>query len=98
MGLRAEVSEIVGVDIEKIDTTLETYESVVFEWDTDRQVSGYFRDGFDDFNNTDVVLVSGLSTSVTYLADSHKIGFSTETVGLAKTMSRLVVQLLSWCI
>ena len=87
MGLRAEVSEIVGVDIEKIDTTLETYESVVFEWDTDRQVSGYFRDGFDDFNNTDVVLVSGLSTAVTYLADSHKIGFSTETVGLAKTMT-----------
>ena len=37
MGLRAEVSEIVGGDIEKIDTTLETYENVVFEWDTDNK-------------------------------------------------------------
>ena len=86
-GLRAVVSELEGIEIEKIDTTLETYENVVFEWDTDRQVSAYTRNGFIDFNNNDTVLVSGLSTSITFLNDSHRIGFTTETVGLAKTMS-----------
>ena len=32
-GLRAEVSELVGAAITSINTTLETYEGVVFEWD-----------------------------------------------------------------
>ena len=86
-GLRSVVSELTGIQIDRLNTTLETYEGVVFEWDTDRQVSAYTRNGYIDFNNNDTVLVSGLSTSITFLADTHKIGFATETVGLAKTMS-----------
>ena len=85
-GLRAVVSELSGIQIDRLNTTLETYEGVVFEWDTDRQVSVYNRNGYD-LNNNDTVLISGLSTSITFLADTHKIGFTTETVGLAKTMS-----------
>ena len=86
-GLRALVSELKGIQIDSVSTTLETYENVTFEWDTDRQVSVYNNNGYIDFNNNDTVLVSGLSTSVTYLADSHHIGFTTETVGLANTMN-----------
>jgi len=85
-GFRAEVSELVGKDVNRIDTSLDNYSSCVFVWDTDRQVSAYYRDGFE-VNNNDTVLVSGLSTSILYLSGSKKIGFSSETVGLAGTMS-----------
>ena len=84
--VRGEVSELKGVGITSISTTLDSNSGCVFVWDTDDQVSAYQLKGFD-FNNNDTVLVSGLSTSVTYLAGSKKIGFSTETVGLAGTMT-----------
>ena len=84
--VRGEVSELKGVGITSITTTLDSNSGCVFVWDTDDQVSAYQLKGFD-FNNNDTVLVSGLSTSVTYLAGSKRIGFSTETVGLAGTMT-----------
>jgi len=85
-GFRAEVSELIGKDVLSIQTSLERYEGCVFVWDDNKQVSAYYRSGFD-LNNNDSVLVSGLSTSVVNLAGSARIGFSTETVGLAATMS-----------
>jgi len=85
-GLSAEVSEIVGKNINNIETTLETYSPCVFVWDNDNTVSAYYEYGFD-LKNNDTVLVSGLSTSIARLSGSKKVGFSTETVGLAKTMS-----------
>ena len=86
-GLRATVSEIVGAAITSINTTLEKYEGVVFEWDNDKQVTAYNRNGFEIFNN-DTVLISGLSTSVIALAGSTKVGFGTEVVSLAGTMTQ----------
>ena len=85
-GLRAQVSELVGVAITSVNTTLQNYEGVTFEWDNDKQVSAYNTPGFDVFNN-DTVLITGLSTSVISLAGSVKVGFSTEVVSLAGTMT-----------
>ena len=85
-GFRAEVSQLIGKDINSIQTTLDRYQNCAFVWDTDGQVSSYYEYGFD-FNNNDTVLVSGLSTSISNLYGSKRIGFTTETVGLAATMS-----------
>jgi len=85
-GLRAQVSELVGAAITSLDTTLESYENVVFEWDNDSQVSAYNISGFEILNN-DTVAISDLSTSVDALADSFTVEFSTQTVALAATMS-----------
>ena len=85
-GLRAEVSEIVGAAVTSLNTTLETYESVVFEWINDKQVAAYTENGFDLLDN-DSVLVSGLSTSVVSLNGTVRIGINSETVSLAGTMS-----------
>ena len=74
-GLRAEVSEIVGTEVSSIDTTLNLYEDVVMVWDNGSQVSAYNRSGFD-LNLNDVVTVGGLSTSITSLEGSVKIGFT----------------------
>ena len=85
-GLRAEVSELVGKDISALQTTLNRYENSVLVWDTDNQVSAYFRSGFD-LKNNDTVIVTGLSTSTAGLYGSQKIGLTTETVSLAKSMT-----------
>ena len=86
VGIRGEVSEIVGVAVTAIDTTLETVENATLIWDNDRQVSVYTVGGWN-LENNDTVLVTGLSTSVVGLNGTHKIGFSTEKVSLAGTMT-----------
>ena len=86
VGIRGEVSELVGVAVTAIDTSLDTYENATLIWDNDRQISAYTVGGWNVENN-DTVLVTGLSTSVVGLNGSHKIGFSTETVSLAGTMT-----------
>ena len=86
IGLRAEISELIGKDILSIQTSLDRYENSVMVWDDNTQVSAYYRSGFD-LNNNDAVLVSGLSTSVVNLSGSRRIGFTTENVSLANTMT-----------
>ena len=85
-GLRAEVSELVGVAITSLNTTLESYENVVFVWNSETEVFAFNDSGFEIFDK-DTVVVSGLSTSVNSLTDSFTVGFSTETVALAATMT-----------
>ena len=85
-GLRGEVQELKGAGISSIRTELERNVNCVFVWDNDNQVSAYNRNGYD-LNNNDTVLVSGLSTSIPFLSGSKRIGFTTESVGLAGTMT-----------
>jgi hypothetical protein len=85
-GFRAEVSELIGKDVTQVETNFESYTPCVFVWDTDQSISAYYRSGFDLLNN-DTVLISGLSTSINNLSGSKTVGFTTEIVGLAKTMS-----------
>ena len=85
-GLSVEVSELVGKDITTIETNLDQYPSSVFVWDSQFQVSAYFEHGFD-VNNNENVLVSGLTTSITNLKGTHRAGISSDTVGLAATMT-----------
>ena len=85
-GLSVQVSELVGKDIEEINTNLEQYVDSVFVRDSAFQVSAYFESGFD-INNNENILVSGLTTSIPNLKGSHKVGISSDTIGLASTMS-----------
>ena len=85
-GLKGEVQELKGVGISSITTELEPNTNCVFVWDNSDQVSAFTRFGFD-LNNDDTVLVSGLSTSVPFLAGSKRIGFATESVSLGGTMT-----------
>jgi len=86
IGLRGEVSELIGKNITKIETSFESYSPSVFVWDTDKSISAYYTSGFN-LNNNDTVLIGGLSTSIVNLSGSKTVGFSTEIVGLAKTMN-----------
>ncbi len=85
-GLKAQVSELIGIGISRIETSLTRYDNSVFVWESNKRVTAHqFPNSI--FEDTDTVLVSGLSTSVTYLPGSFKVGVSTSVVGLDKTMT-----------
>ena len=85
-GFSAEVSEIVGIGVSKIETTLTRFNNVVFTWNSSKQVQANYLP-FVELNDKDSVFVSGLSTSVTNLTNSFSIGVSTDTVSLGKSMT-----------
>ena len=85
-GLSGEVLEVTGKDILSLSTELERYDNATFIRDNNRQISAYFRNGFD-LDNNDVVYVSGLFYLSLNLYGNHNIGIGTENVSLAATMS-----------
>ena len=85
-GLSAVVDEIVGLGVTRIDTNLQRFENLVFEWKNDNEVVANYLP-FVELPNQGSVRVSGLSTSIVNLSGSFFVGISTDTIGLAKTMS-----------
>ena len=85
-GFSAEVDEIVGIGISNIETSLSRFNNAVFTWNSGNQVQVNFLP-FIELNNQDAVSISGLSSSITNLTDSFKIGVSTDTVSLGKSMT-----------
>ena len=85
-GFSAEVDEIVGIGISNIETTLSRFNNAVFTWNSGSEVQVNCLP-FLELNDQDAVSISGLSSSITYLTDSFKIGVSTDTVSLGKSMT-----------
>ena len=85
-GFSAQVSEIVGIGVSRIDTTINTFEDAVFEWRSTSEVSAKFLP-FIDVKNQDNVSISGLSTTILNLAGTYKVGINTDRIGLAKAMT-----------
>ena len=72
-GFRAQVDEIVGIGISRIDTTINSFENAVFTWNSYNQVTAQFLP-FIELNNQSFVSISGLSSSIVNLTDSFKVG------------------------
>ena len=86
IGFQAQVDEIVGIGVSKIETVLTRFENSVFEWKDNREVIAHHLP-FIELNDQDNVVISGLSTNIVNLTDSFKVGVKTDTIGLAKTMA-----------
>ena len=85
-GFKAEVDEIVGIGVSRIDTNLEKFENVVFEWkNSDTVVANYLP--FIELNDKDSISISGLNTSIINLTGSFSVGISTDIMGLSKQMT-----------
>ena len=85
-GLRGQVKSIVGLGVSSIETELESYENAVFTWKNNTEVQAHYLP-FIELNDKDTISVSGLSSSIVYLTDSFQIGVSTNTIGLAQSMT-----------
>ena len=76
-GLSVSVDAIKGKQITSVDTTIDTYENVVFVNSNYENVSAFISTS-PPLNNGDTVVISGLSTdSIVNLNGSHIIGFET---------------------
>ena len=84
-GASAFISKIEGKEISSVTTTVQTYDDVVYVRDNDTQVSAFISTSHT-FSDNDNIVVSGLSTSISGLTDSHKVGVSSEIVVLYKAM------------
>ena len=84
-GFRAEVSEIVGLGVSRIDTTTTTFENAVFEWKSGNEVVAKYLP-FIEVNNGDNVTISGFSSSILNLGGTYKVGVTTHRTSLEQAM------------
>ena len=83
-GVSAEVSRISGKDIVNINTTIESYDSIV-EWQNGTTVKVYISP-YHNFKTDDNINISGLSTQVSNLNGFYKVGLTTNSTNLSKNI------------
>ena len=85
-GFSAEVSEIVGLGVSRVETNLERFNNAVFLWNSNNEVEVHYSPVIE-LNNQDSVFISGINTSIPPLTSSFNIGVSTDTISLGKSMT-----------
>ena len=85
-GFSAQVSEIVGLGISTIETSLTRFNNAILTWNNGDEVQVNYLPTLE-LNNEDSVFISGLSTSIPNLTNSFVVGVSTDTVSLGKSMT-----------
>ena len=82
-GASALISKVQGKDIGNVTVGVTTFRDVVFVRGGNGTVSGFISTTHT-LNTSDVVVISGLTTSIPKLTGSHKIGVSSESTVLYK--------------
>jgi hypothetical protein len=72
-GLIVKVSSIKGKEIVNLNTSVQTYESVVFNWKNEGEVKAFIKP-YHTLSNGDYITISGLSTNLNQLNGSYQIG------------------------
>ena len=85
-GLRGQVKSIVGIGISNISTQINKFENAVFVWEDENKVSAHYLP-YIEVSDKDSVAVSGLTSSIIGLTNNFSVGVTTDTIGLAKTMT-----------
>ena len=84
-GAAAQVSRVLGKDLHDVKVGVTTFNDVVFTRSGNGSVSGYISTNHT-LTTSDIVVISGLTTSIPNLTGSHKIGVSSETTVLYKEL------------
>jgi hypothetical protein len=72
-GLIVKVSSIKGKEIVNLNTSVQTYESVVFNWKNESEVKAFIKP-YHTLSNRDYITISGFSTNLSQLNGSYQIG------------------------
>jgi hypothetical protein len=84
-GCYAEVSKIYGKEINKIETSFENYEDVIFTWKNNNTISAHILP-YHELLDGNIVQISGISTYISGLSNNHKISTNQSNTRLAKEM------------
>jgi hypothetical protein len=82
-GIYAKVSKVTGKQITEIDTNIESYNDSVISWENGNTVKVYILP-YHEFLSGDNINISGLSTQVSNLNGSYRIGLTTYSTVLDK--------------
>ena len=85
-GLSLEISEVKGKTITNVSTSIETFADSVFVWKDKETVEAYTTP-YHTITDGEYITVSGLSTSISKLNNTHKVGVTTNTLVLLKNIS-----------
>jgi hypothetical protein len=83
-GLNAIVSSIIGKTIVNVASTTTEYEDVVFTWKDKSRVTAHLPTFHEYYGNNNVISVSGLSTFVPKLTDTHIVGITSDYINVIK--------------
>ena len=89
-GLIAKISSLQGKEIVNVNTSVQTYENVTFSWKDDREVNVVINP-YHSLYNGDYVTISGLSTNVSQLNGSYKIGVTSYSSSCISTITSSTV-------
>jgi len=89
-GVKAVVSTLKGKTIENIQTSLQRYENSIFIWDANDSISVY-QPFYNTLNDGDNVSISGLTSSITGLTNTFKVGITSEKMTLFKNIPTNVI-------
>ena len=84
-GAAARISHVLGKEVDNITVGVTTYNDVVFVKGGNGTVSGFISTTHN-LNTNDVVVISGVTTDISKLSGSHKIGVSSERTVLYKDL------------
>ena len=82
-GIYAKVSRVLGKQINEIDTTIASYNNSVITWENGNKIKVYVSP-YHEFLSGDNINISGLSTQVSNLNGSYRIGLTTYSTVLDK--------------
>ncbi len=85
-GLIAKVSSLKGKEIVSIDTSVQTYNDVVFSWKNGKEVKISIKP-YHTLSDGDYITVSGFSTSVSKLNGSYQIGVTSYSSSCISTIT-----------
>ena len=84
-GVIAKVSSIGGADIVNLNTSIETYQNSIFTWKNSKEIEVSILP-YHTLLNNDYIVVSGLSTNLSKLNRSYKIGVSSYYSNVAQSI------------
>lgn len=82
-GILAKVSEITGKEIQQINTTVDYYNDSVVTWENGNSVKIHISP-YHNLLNEDIINITGVSTQVSVLYGSYKIGVTSYSAKLEK--------------
>ena len=86
-GLVAKITEVKGKPINSLETTIEDFDDSLITWGENKLTIGISTSTTNVLKNDDIIKISGISTNLSKINGSYKIGITTFVTNIISTIS-----------
>ena len=86
-GLAAKITEVKGKPINSLETTIEDFDDSLITWGENKLTIGISTSTTNVLKNDDIIKISGISTNLSKINGSYKIGITTFVTNTISTIS-----------